>query len=654
MAGEFSQMRVRFFVLIFLFISVVVQGQNIFFSEQVLTEKDIKAKGIFSLSDLINFIDGWYSESIDGTSFNSVNRFNFFSQEKAKIFLNDQLIELITLNHFAINLLPISIDQIDSVIYSTSSSLFNGTHSNAGIVRIYTKKIVEGLSFRATHSAVNETGDPGPFKFTTYESDNVDKLNFDLSAGLDAGGENWFLSSNYKSNENFVTDPKLDKRVGRLSIGDKKGRLKSSSLLLGFDYKIGKSRLYFGSSEYADFYFFNPYHNEIPTMRKYLQTGLAGTINLTKNSFIEYDLSFTKNELGFRENWNELDFDWKHEKYFARVNGVYKHELYELTAGLIFDQNISSTTELLNIDHITFGKFFGSLLIKPTSKLKQNFDLQLTKFNDNTSLKAGLQNLYEVDRWNSLGLNFIYAEKFIQESLDFWTWQIAGYSSSISDLLTFSDYEIDNAASIDFTFFYDWNYKDQVNLRLSAFYSELQNQLVEIESIRYLQELNKLEKITDFKQNEFLRTAGITSEARINIAQWLSTKIYYYFQMDVDGTNLLKEKWLHLPEHTASIELNFNVSDNFTAWTRFKFYSPTTWLEYRYVEPQSNSLYNYKLKEKYLLELSLSKWFWDRKVWANVVFRNLLNQEENYHPVGANIDLRFLFQIHLYFNSLFE
>jgi len=640
--------------ILLLFISFSVYAQSNLFFEQVLTEKEIKAKGIFSIADLLNFLDGWSYENIDGTFSNPLNRFNFSSPEKIKIYLNDQLIELSSLDHFSLNLLPISLDQIDSVIYSSIPSMFKGEYSSTGVIRFYTKKVPEGFTIRGVHSAVNETGDPGPYKFTTYETDNVDKLNFDLSGGIDAGGKNWYLSANYKSNENFVTDPKLERRVGRLSIGDKKSRLNSSSLLLGFDYKIGKSNFYFGSSEYADFYFFDPYQNEIPSMRNYLQSGISGSLSFSKIISLEYDFSFTKNELGFRENWSYLNFDWKHEKYYARLNGVMRQNLYELTVGLIYEQNVPSTTEILNINHIVFGKFFASLLLKPTSKLIQNFDLQLTKYKNDSGIRVGLQNLYKVDRWNSIGLNFSYSEKFYRELLDYWTWYKEGYSSNVTNLVTQSDYDLGKSSTLDFAFYYDWNFKQIVNLRLSAFYSELQNQLVELESIRYIPEQFTLEKVTDFRGNEFLCSAGVNSEIKLKISDWFSTKVYYQFQTDVSGTNLLSEKWMRLPEHTAALELMFNVAESFSTWTRFKYYSSTTWLEYRYVEQQSNSLYNYKLKEKFLLELSLSKWFWDRKVWANVVFRNLLNQEESYHPVGADLDLRFLFQIHLYFNSLFE
>lgn len=644
----------RLLTIILLFFSISIFAQNNFLSEQVLTEKEIKAKGIFSSADLLNFLDGWLSETADGTNFYLTNRFNFSSPEKIKIYLNDQLIELNALDHFSLNLLPISMDQVDSIVYSSIPTTFRGEHSNAGIIRIYTKKVAEGFTIRGVHSAVNETGDPGPYKFTTYESDNVDKLNFDLSGGIDAGGKNWYLSANYKSNENFVTDPKLERRVGRLSIGDKKSRLSSSSLMLGFDYELGKSKFYFGSSEYADFYFFDPYHNEIPSMRKYLQSGITGSLGISTQISIEYDFSFTKNELGFRENWNNLNFDWKHEKYYAKVNGILKHDLFELTAGLIYEQNVPSTSEILDINQIVFGKFFASLFFKTTPRLFQNIDLQLTKYHNDSAIKAGMQNVYQVDNWNSIGLNFCYAEKFYQESLNYWSWANEGYSSNVTNLFTQPDYDFGKYSVLDFILYYDWNFKQQINLRLSAFYSELQNQFIELESVRFITEQFKLSKITDFRRNEFLHTAGVNSEIKLNLSRLFSTKMYYQFQTDVSGSNVLSENWLRLPDHTASLELIFNVDENFTAWTRFKYFSSTTWLEYRYVEQQSNSLYNYKLKEKYLLELSLSKWFWEKKVWANVVFRNLLNQEENYHPVGTDLDLRFLFQIHLYFNSLFE
>jgi hypothetical protein len=49
----------------------------------------------------------------------------------------------------------------------------------------------------------------------------------------------------------------------------------------------------------------------------------------------------------------------------------------------------------------------------------------------------------------------------------------------------------------------------------------------------------------------------------------------------------------------------------------------------------------------WLLDAAAEKWFWQRRLRASLLFRNLLGQEERYHPIGAALDLRFYLRVEL-------
>ncbi|MBA3890269.1 MAG: hypothetical protein H0X64_07040, partial [Gemmatimonadaceae bacterium] len=73
-----------------------------------------------------------------------------------------------------LDLLPVSLAQLDSVTVQRSPTITGGRLAMHGMLHLHTQRRVEGVRASASHYSGNEAGDPGPFAFTPAATPNVD------------------------------------------------------------------------------------------------------------------------------------------------------------------------------------------------------------------------------------------------------------------------------------------------------------------------------------------------------------------------------------------------------------------------------------------------------------------------------------------------
>ena len=91
-------------------------------------------------------------------------------------------------------MLPINITQIDSVEIFTVPQLHQGIFTDYGLIHIHTKNISQGKSLTLSQSAGNEIGDPGPYRYTKFDSPNVEKVGLGSTVTVDFNNNNRIFS----------------------------------------------------------------------------------------------------------------------------------------------------------------------------------------------------------------------------------------------------------------------------------------------------------------------------------------------------------------------------------------------------------------------------------------------------------------------------
>ncbi|HQJ47484.1 MAG TPA: hypothetical protein PK195_12600, partial [Ignavibacteriaceae bacterium] len=169
---------------------------------------------------------------------------------------------------------PVNHELIDSIIVKYYPSNYSGEYSSGVLIDIITKTPPEDISLLFNYSTGNEVGDPGPYRYTKYFSDNVDQFGPTFSFTSSYGTKDFNLIFNFIDQVSPATDPAILKRTTNFNFQNYQVRYSGLSvnssvktdfsrhnLFLAFT-KTGQPLL--GNIYGADLYFDDNLSTEIP------------------------------------------------------------------------------------------------------------------------------------------------------------------------------------------------------------------------------------------------------------------------------------------------------------------------------------------------------------------------------------------------------
>jgi hypothetical protein len=622
---------------------------------QVITEEMIKDGGAFTLADIIALSDKWNLTTIDGvTAYLSSSYLSLNKNQNYTVLLDGQPLNLNIFDSYNLTMIPVALNQIDYVELINMPQIYFGNFTGRGLIHIHTKKAEKGFSVQGMHSVGNETGDPGPYKFTEYSSPNVDKINYILSLSIDAAGANWYLKGGTTYSDNFLTDPSIKFRIANLSTSFNKERYSTYYGKFGFNFLESKNEIFYGSSSGYDYFFFAPHGNEIPVNRIYRHAGLSGSINKRGNLSLRYSAVYSLNSLKEWENKKNIDFDFTTENYSATIEGKLTGSRFNLIAGLSYDYTKGKPFEPLINPDLIYKKIYGEFSYRLSDNFMQSLGIMALGSSEITLWKGFFANKWEVMRGHFIESNFAYFQNLFSEYDSYWNWYFRGYNFSEAQPRFYQFFgEINNGST--FTADVSYSFKsERFKAAIQGSWRSFINQNIEWQLYLYrIYESTFYSSPVNIFSEAGLDVSAFNIELEHHITSTLSHKIFYSFQKDLEGSSLFKELWKMYPAHTITYSVLFKPVPTFTLWGRLRYTSPSKWFSYKYVSSQSGGLYNKEIESGLLLDLSASKWFWNKRIWGSIIFRNIFNQNEKYHPIGARFDLRFYLQVHLYLNSIF-
>jgi hypothetical protein len=151
----------------------------------------------------------------------------------------------------------------------------------------------------------------------------------------------------------------------------------------------------------------------------------------------------------------------------------------------------------------------------------------------------------------------------------------------------------------------------------------------------------------DTDQNAKNLSMIFKSDFKINNS--LKNKIYFEYSKLLGNDNNFHKMF---PSVRLNYRLTYQPVANFSLWAMFKYQSSVYWHSFGNIRQQSDGRYNASLPGIMRLDLAINKWLWKKRIKTSLLFNNLLNRKEIYHPIGASMDLRFFIQMEIYFNLL--
>lgn len=145
---------------------------------QVVSRAELDAGGWTRLSELVFAMRGVARSSIDGITVagdvSGLPAWSFAPGEHWTVLVDGARVPIAFAGLQLLDLLPISLAQLDSVTLHRVPGVAAGRVAMHGVLQLYSQRGIGSLRASVSHYSGNEAGDPGPFAFTSESTPNVD------------------------------------------------------------------------------------------------------------------------------------------------------------------------------------------------------------------------------------------------------------------------------------------------------------------------------------------------------------------------------------------------------------------------------------------------------------------------------------------------
>ncbi|MEM9997255.1 MAG: hypothetical protein AAF809_06095, partial [Bacteroidota bacterium] len=563
-------------------------------------------------------------------------------------------VDLDVFGHLHLETLPVSIDEIEEVTWEPGPVLVAGRLVQGGVLRAATERTAPPdrppVAGQGTVMIGNETGDPGPWRYTDRGSPNVDKWGTDLEAAAQIGrtrqrqlrvGARWL--------RHFATDPAALRRnqaVLEAQDGPPRMRLGSASVrgdlvALGVRQHVALFGTYLN-----DLSFYAPTSQEQPVRRLFGQAAFDGGMRLSNHAVLGVHLRHAVTDLDARDDavvsFDPLDsrvrtLGWQQDRTVGRLVLRYPERGTHLGATVTRETYEDGTRRSgldtrLAVDGAMAAKWNRvDALIQSTVSV----DAEGTGYGVLLRLNHPLGRHERGDAvWLDLG-----AARTLASEQDPYAFSLARDDFGLAP--TAYAYAFDAPAS-----------RTDVSARLSARGPVLGTVVANAAfGWRWADGLFVEDRAFTVDPNG-IPTSGLVTAvpdaqghvvhatlALMHEAAWLQTRAFYDGQV-AQGSAAFDHAWSAVPRHRAGLRSTARLDRSFTAQAALTVESGARWTAYDGLATTTSGVYDATLPTRWLLDVGFNKTLWRERIRVHLGARNLLNAEERTHPLGAALDLR--------------
>lgn len=631
---------------------LTAQNQDLGRETQKISAEEIRKSGLIRLSDIFLFAKNWRVSTTDGFNWQaSANGLSLYQNQSTLVMIDGHIIDFKIWDRQSLNSLPVSLDQIDYVEIKDTPQIEEGYFAES-LIHIYTKTSKEKLSYEGSMIYGNETGDPGPYRYTKYGSPNVDRINADNTGMLFFNKDKLYVSAAYVDQVAYPTDQRILKRNRYIS-RQYYPRINMRGYRAAGNFNNGSVKLHglFAFNNLEDFYYFRPYGREIPLKNKNIFLGIHGKYRNESKFNLNYRLSYTNKQIYKRANRYDINFDWRMHKYVFDINSKVMQSNGILHFGVGADLIKARTNKKLNNPNIFKQRMHLGYVNQISRSVRQQAAINMDVTNATVRFAGILNTDWTINNTNELRSVISYAQNPETEESDYWYWHEQGYDV-LSDLGT--KRIINNAQKHSSRWTCDFSYEtqsfDPLKLRLTGFYRAFYNQ-------RYYENSFKFRHFDESFYTDTLilrqlsgQVIGAGFSLGFKTIGNLKHNINYSHLAPMADEKAFNDRWERLPRQRLSYTVIFKPVESFSIWAGLNYLSSAYWVEYEKIKSESSGMYRARINDIVTLNLSFHKNFWKNRINTQLTFRNLFNDREIYHPVGARHDLRFYIKAGLHLN----
>jgi hypothetical protein len=622
-------------IVIFLFSFCSSYSQSS--GEIILSRNDVKFLSIRTLSDIYAILPQIDLYTLDGYRHTLLMN-NILKNKPSDVLIlingvktNFGFLDKVNLSQF-----PVNHELIDSIIVKYYPSNYSGEYSSGVLIDIITKTPPEDISLLFNYSTGNEVGDPGPYRYTKYFSDNVDQFGPTFSFTSSYGTKDFNLIFNFIDQVSPATDPAILKRTTNFNFQNYQVRYSGLSvnssvktdfsrhnLFLAFT-KTGQPLL--GNIYGADLYFDDNLSTEIPYEKESFYIVSGNGIYLNNKDKLVFDISFKHSDSKQSKLSNDFSFRFIDMFVNTKIGFASSLGLIKYFSGFSYDYQGLNNNNESSVYRRDIYSFFTTLDFITSKNLTNKIDFNFRGEKRTSGFSAGVSNIFQTDKQNLFKLSFSISNlSHFDNSFNFRT---NNFLTSVQNdtIVNYSKTKDNLYYLINFDYTYRPDINTPINSGVTYFYEKGLNYV--LNDFVYDDQKGIIE---NKNQELFTEIDGSRGEFYLNVKhkffQDFENRFYYRYSSYLDGTEIYNNIIKKIPKHKISYTIFYKPFIDLYSSVIITYLSSTEWVEYRNVESADNDLYKNKLSNVFLVDCSITKYLWKERIKVTAAIMNILNPD---------------------------
>ena len=629
-------------------------------NRQVITARDIRQAGLTRLSDIFLLTPNWRTSTADGYIWHtSPNGLSPFQRQDWSVMLDGVRMDIEAFGVRNINLVPVSLSEVDSVVFLSSPQLHEGEFNDRGLIHIFTRKPQGGVVWKGGAWYGNESGDPGPYVFTEYATPNVDRLGPDFFHRVSFNAGDNYLWFNYLAQNQYNTDPAVMLRNPQADNTQLWTQARVFNARAGFHFGEGYHQLFFGrySTEDSPFgellgaspVYFDVANRELPLENTFWHLGLRGEITLSETSFLVYRVKQSTRQLfDIKTLAGNRDPQWDQDRFYASLESRFSGRRTGGSLGANWERfTLHESRFPVKGNAFSLNRIYGHYRFRFWRSLRHEVAFQVANRTARRAVKGVITTNWRPARNSRVSLVLSRSERLFEEdnSLFFWSardyrfWEEEGVGWSVAGGFTAA-----NQSTADLM----WTAAptEKLQWRIAAGGRRFSNLYLEDKSVLYDPASHLLSG--SLRVVNGIRGSTFTVGGNVNYRPGPAWEVRgQYHWVGGDGDDLFERAWLAVPANRLSVQAHYQPNVPFGGRVALTWLSGSEWRDFAGVENESEGLYSPLIDPALLGDLSVWKGLWEERLTVNLTLRNILNRGWRSQPVGPSPDLRLYLQVQL-------
>ena len=602
---------------------------------QVVTRAEIERSGIMRVGELVRLARRWDAVTVDEYTWRAAPAgLAPLEQDDWAVMLDGHEIDPSLLGVLALERLPVDLGAVDSAVFTAAPALAAGWFRGRGLLEIHTRRPAAGWSARSRYTTGSETGDPGPFAFVPGSVPNRDRFGHDAAVGAGYGGDRWYLSAALGLGVHVPTDPAIAARLATTGAVPRIERT-APSLGLGIATAQGRHELRAGRARLDDWFRLEAYGAEFAVRSTLDHAGVTGS----------HAVGGT--ELGYRAGYEHADLRSVLDPSLHIQSRVVRGELVvggsrsTRRAGVGFVRRRTNGPGELLPDPVTLElRGFAELSWSPGAHHRQHLAVSAGTVDGELRGGASLTHRWRAGAGDEVALLLSFDQP-APSGTGLWSLAIRG-DDWLSDAGVTSSIDAGTGRARQAGADAAWAHRAGRHITVSAgaYYRAFRSGFLARRELAFDPDRLAWRGPVTVTSGSTGQVGGLTGGAEASFGPGARVAGWYRVRALLAGGDAVRDAWSALPAHAAGIDAHYAPVDGFELSGRVALRGTIDRAEYRGAGALAAA--GGRTGASLTLDLGVQKWFWAKRLRAQLAARNIFDARAVTHPEGGGTSRAFI------------